>query len=132
MRELKQIPGPATAWLFPKRERPSGLASAAFEAHGVAADPFHVQRRKWVVRPLAPDATRLELATLKRRHDERALLASMGAEAASVHLTEHELSSAAQAAVADCRAAEALAAESGRPDGARTERDLVAWRKRVA
>jgi hypothetical protein len=132
VREAKQIPGPATAWLFPKRERPPRLASAAFDSHGVAADPFHLQRGKWVVRPLSTDATRLELATLKRRHDERTLLASMGAEAANVHLTEHELSSAAKAVATDCRRRpEGWLLKAAERMASATERDLVAWRKRT-
>jgi hypothetical protein len=40
-----------------------------------------------VLRPLAPDATRLELASLRRKHNETALLHSMGAETANIHLT---------------------------------------------
>jgi hypothetical protein len=130
VREAKQIPGPATAWLFPKRGRPPGLAEAAFNSHGVAADPFHVQRGKWVVRPLAPDASRLELAALKRHHDEHALLNAMGAEAANVHLTKYGLRSPVKAILADVRrrpggwlhkAAERTAAS--------TERDHAAWSK---
>jgi hypothetical protein len=41
------------------------------------------------MRPLAPDATRLELASLKRKHDEAAFLHDMGAEAANVQLVSH-------------------------------------------
>jgi len=41
------------------------------------------------VRPLAPDASRLEFAQVKRRHDEVGFLRDMGAEAANVHLLAH-------------------------------------------
>jgi hypothetical protein len=101
MRECKQIPGPASLWAFPSRKRPRGVFEAVAIARGVAADPWRVQRGKWVLRPLAPDATRLELAALRRRHDEAAMLVSMGAEAANVHLTRYPAAATPKAVRAD-------------------------------
>lgn len=86
VREAKQIPGPASLWAQPDRAQISGLAGAVDAARGVAADPWRRQSRKWVLRPLAPDAARLELASLRRKHSETDLLHSMGREAANIHL----------------------------------------------
>jgi hypothetical protein len=130
VREVKQIPGPASMWLRPSRKRPRGLPELIANARGPAADPWRRQSGKWVVRPLAPDATRLELASLRRKHDEEALLRSMGAEAGNVHLTVHPGASrpAALRRHADRRppgwlrtAAEKMAAL--------TERDYDVWRE---
>lgn len=86
VREAKQIPGPVSMWADPDRTQVGGLPGAVESARGVAADPWRRQSRKWVLRPLAPDATRLELVTLRRRHAAEGLLRSMGEEAANVHL----------------------------------------------
>jgi hypothetical protein len=87
VREAKQVPGPASMWAQPKRTQVGGLPAAIDAARGVAANPSWKQSRKWVLRPLAPDATRLELASLRRKHRELDLLHCMGAEAANIHLT---------------------------------------------
>lgn len=49
-------------------------------------DPFLRVRSRWVVRRLAPDCTKLDLAALPRRYDEYRLLFAMGYETANVHL----------------------------------------------
>ncbi|MHB8692802.1 MAG: DUF2252 family protein [Solirubrobacteraceae bacterium] len=90
VREAKQIPGPASMWLWNRRP-PRGLTGLVARSQGVAADPFRIQSGKWVVRRLAPDMARLELTTLRRKHDEGAILRSMGAEAANIHLVSHKL-----------------------------------------
>ena len=86
VREAKQIPGPVSMWAEPKRSQVSGLPSAIEAARGVAADPWRRQSRKWVLRPLAPDVTRIDLAGLRRKHDAALLLHSMGEEAANIHV----------------------------------------------
>ena len=50
------------------------------------ADPFLSVRAGWVVRRLAPDCSRVELARLARIDDECRLLWTMGWETANVHL----------------------------------------------
>jgi hypothetical protein len=50
------------------------------------ADPFFAIEQKWIVRRLAPDCSRVELADLPRKRDERRLLRAMGAETANLHL----------------------------------------------
>jgi hypothetical protein len=49
-------------------------------------DPFVHRRGRWVVRRLAPDCSRVELAALPQERDESRLLLEMGHETANVHL----------------------------------------------
>ena len=49
-------------------------------------DPFVRVRRKWVVRRLAPDCSRIELSMLPEQRDEIRLLHAMGMETANIHL----------------------------------------------
>jgi Uncharacterized protein conserved in bacteria (DUF2252) len=49
-------------------------------------DPFLELREGWVVRRLAPDCSRVELAVLPKGRDEYQLLEAMGRETANVHL----------------------------------------------
>ena len=107
IREAKQVPGPASMWLYDRRP-PRDLTGIVANAHGVAADPARIQQGKWVVRRLASDMARLELAGLRRKHDEGAILRSMGAAAANVHLVSHPLAASPKAIRKD---------EATRPEG---------------
>jgi hypothetical protein len=49
-------------------------------------DPFVRLREEWIVRRLAPDCSRIELASLPATHDGVRLLRAMGWETANVHL----------------------------------------------
>ena len=49
-------------------------------------DPFVRPQRRWIVRRLAPDCSRIELAALPKERDELRLLRAMGWETANVHL----------------------------------------------
>ena len=49
-------------------------------------DPFVRLQRRWIVRRLAPDCSRIELAALPKERDEMRLLLAMGWETANVHL----------------------------------------------
>lgn len=49
-------------------------------------DPFLAVKRRWIVRRLAPDCSRIELAELPRQHEIVRLLHAMGWETANVHL----------------------------------------------
>ena len=49
-------------------------------------DPFVRLRKRWIVRRLAPDCSRIELAALPKERDEVRLLHAMGFETANVHL----------------------------------------------
>ncbi len=50
-------------------------------------DPFvRILDNEWIVRRLAPDCSRIELASLLKKRDESRLLYAMGRETANVHL----------------------------------------------
>jgi Uncharacterized protein conserved in bacteria (DUF2252) len=49
-------------------------------------DPFLRVKRRWIVRRLAPDCSRIELAALPHGRDELDLLHAMGRETANIHL----------------------------------------------
>lgn len=49
-------------------------------------DPFLAVRRRWIVRRLSPDCTRIELDDLKKEKEANELLHAMGGETANVHL----------------------------------------------
>jgi hypothetical protein len=51
-----------------------------------ARDPFVRFDKRWIVRRLAPDCSRIELSALPKVRDERRLLYAMGFETANVHL----------------------------------------------
>jgi len=63
-------------------------------------DPFVRVRKRWIVRRLAPDCSRIELAALPAERDEIHLLHGMGFETANVHLGSQK----AQVLRADLRA----------------------------
>jgi len=85
-REAKALAPSACVWA----ERGKGNASILYEEILHAAvrclDPFvHLQKR-WIVRRLAPDCSRIELSALPKERDELRLLRCMGWETANVHL----------------------------------------------
>jgi hypothetical protein len=49
-------------------------------------DPFVRVAKRWIVRRLAPDCSRIELSALPKEHDAAKLLHAMGWETANVHL----------------------------------------------
>jgi hypothetical protein len=49
-------------------------------------DPFVRLRKRWIVRRLAPDCSRIELSALPKERDEFHLLHAMGWETANIHL----------------------------------------------
>jgi Uncharacterized protein conserved in bacteria (DUF2252) len=76
-----------SAWLWGRHERLRGVRYAELIRCAVRVpDPFLEVRGKWLIRRLAPDCSRIELASLPRGHDERRLLGMMGWETANMHL----------------------------------------------
>jgi hypothetical protein len=49
-------------------------------------DPFVRLRKRWIVRRLAPDCSRVELSALPKERDVFYLLHAMGWETANIHL----------------------------------------------
>jgi uncharacterized protein (DUF2252 family) len=84
-REAKPLT--ASAWLWAHQARLAGPRYAELIGRAVRApDPFLAVHGKWLIRRLAPDCSRIELASLPRGHDERRLLWMMGWETANMHL----------------------------------------------
>jgi len=84
-REVKPL-GPS-AWLFARRQRLQPTRYAELVSRAVRVpDPFLHVRAGWLIRRLAPDCSRIELASLPRNRDEARLLWMMGWETANMHL----------------------------------------------
>jgi len=85
-REAKELA--ESAWLFarPHGRNPGVLYQEALDKSVRGPDPFVELRGRWLVRRLAPDCCRIELASLPARHDAARLLHAMGWETANVHL----------------------------------------------
>lgn len=84
-REAKALVPSAAAWARGE-ERPKTYIEKLL-AHAVRVpDPTYDVSRRWIIRGLAPDCTRIELADLPKERDELKLLRAMGWEAANMHL----------------------------------------------
>jgi hypothetical protein len=84
-REVKALAPPALARGGAGPLRYAEILSRAVRAR----DPRVRVAGPWLVRRLAPDCARLELADLPARRDEERLLRNMGWETANVHLGTH-------------------------------------------
>ncbi len=97
-REAKELAPSAWLWARAQDKKSNGKASEmgrgptkllyqeALDRSRRAPDPFVKMRGRWIVRRLAPDCSRIELASLPARHDAVKLLHAMGFETANVHL----------------------------------------------
>jgi len=83
-REAKAITLSAAAWAQSQTDGPhyASILTSAIRS----PDPYLKVRDLWLVRRLAPDCRRLEIASLRRVEDEEWLLHAMGFETANVHL----------------------------------------------
>ncbi len=85
-REAKALAPSACVW----SERGKGSAPIRYQEILNAAvrckDPFVRFDKRWIVRRLAPDCSRIELSALPKVRDERRLLYAMGYETANIHL----------------------------------------------
>jgi hypothetical protein len=80
----------AKAWLpsaarWAKVSPRADMAGALLAQAVRAADPFFAVRKPWILRRLAPDCSRIDLADLPKKRDERKLLRAMGWETANMH-----------------------------------------------
>ncbi len=93
-------------------------------------DPFVRVRGRWLVRRLAPDCSRIELASLPKERDEARLLHAMGWETANIHLGSQK---AVDALRRDLRRRDAdwLHTESKKMADATTT-DFEAWKSQPA
>ena len=74
-----------TVWAR-RGEASAGTAARLLKLAVRVPDPFYAIRADWVVRRLAPDCSRIELADLPGKRDEQKLLRAMGWETANMHL----------------------------------------------
>ena len=85
-REAKALAPSACVWA----ERGEGTAPIRYQEilNGAVRcpDPFVRLQKRWIVRRLAPDCSRIELAALPKERDEVRLLQAMGWETANIHL----------------------------------------------
>ena len=84
-REAKALLPSAAAWARGKPHPRIHIANLL--AHAVRViDPSFVLTGRWMIRRLAPDCARIEIADLAAARDERKLLRAMGWETANLHL----------------------------------------------
>jgi hypothetical protein len=85
-REAKALAPSACVWA----EQGKGTAPIHYQEILDAAvrcpDPFVRLQKRWIVRRLAPDCSRIELAAIPKERDEIRLLHAMGFETANIHL----------------------------------------------
>ena len=84
-REAKALAPSACVWAEGRRARRLHYQEIVDRAVR-SLDPFVCMKGDWIVRRLAPDCSRVELASMPRERDEARLLHSMGFETANVHL----------------------------------------------
>jgi hypothetical protein len=85
-REAKALAPSACLWANRGRGPRNVLYQAALDRTVRCPDPFVHLQGNWIVRRLAPDCCRIELASLPGKRDEAKLLHAMGWETANVHL----------------------------------------------
>ncbi len=125
-REAKPLAPSAWSWARAQRLRTPRYREIIRRALR-APDPFLAVHGAWLVRRIAPDCSRIELASLPRVRDEEGLLWMMGWETANVHFgsgaqRRHILADLRQ------RSGRWLAGAAGRMAQA-VERDWRKWRK---
>ncbi len=84
-REAKELTQSAWHWEEAAKDSTIRYEMALKQAVRVP-DPFLARRGRWIVRRLAPDCSRVELATLPKSGEELKLLRAMGWETANIHL----------------------------------------------
>ena len=84
-REAKALAPSASVWAEKGTTAPIRYEEA-LERAVRCRDPFVRFQKRWIVRRLAPDCSRIELSALPKERDEIRLLHAMGWETANVHL----------------------------------------------
>ncbi len=83
-REIKAKLPPV--WSRGRSEKPPDTYAEIIRRAVRVPDPFLATHGNWIVRRLAPDCSRIELASLPLRRDEGRILYAMGSETANIHL----------------------------------------------
>src|SRR5579871_2297237 len=85
-REAKALISSAYIWATRSGDRNGILYQRALDQSVRCRDPFVKLQGRWIIRRLAPDCSRVELASLPTQRDESRLLYEMGWETANIHL----------------------------------------------
>jgi hypothetical protein len=85
-REAKALAPSSCVWAAPGKSSERIRYQEALDHSVRAVDPFVHLKGRWIVRRLAPDCSRVELASMPKERDESKLLHAMGFETANVHL----------------------------------------------
>jgi hypothetical protein len=85
-REAKELTVSALHWLEPSARSNRILYEDIITQAVRIPDPFVQISRPWLLRRLAPDCSRVALASLPKAKDEISLLRAMGWETANIHL----------------------------------------------
>jgi hypothetical protein len=130
-REAKQLTDSAWSWAWPpaKGVRKTRIRYQEILDRSIRCqDPFVRLREDWIVRRLAPDCSRIELASLPAKHDATRLFRAMGWETANVHLGTCD----AKVLLRDLRTRTAdWLHESSKIMVAATEKDWRSWKSRA-
>ncbi len=85
-REAKALAPSACVWAEDGDGKAPILYQKMLDTAVRCRDPFVRLEKRWIVRRLAPDCSRIELSALPKERDEMRLLHVMGFETANVHL----------------------------------------------
>jgi hypothetical protein len=85
-REAKALAPSACVWAEEAQGAARILYQDILDCSVRCPDPFVRFQKRWIVRRLAPDCSRIELSALPKERDELRLLYAMGWETANVHL----------------------------------------------
>lgn len=85
-REAKALAPSACLWAAKGKGSAPILYQEILNRSVRCPDPFVRVQKRWIVRRLAPDCSRIELSALPKERDEIRLLHAMGFETANIHL----------------------------------------------
>ncbi len=85
-REAKALAPSACVWAENGKGTADILYQKILDCSVRCRDPFVRLQKRWIVRRLAPDCSRIELSALPKEHDVVRLLNAMGWETANIHL----------------------------------------------
>jgi hypothetical protein len=84
-REAKALAPSAATWAAKRKGSDPVLYQQMLDSAVRCPDPFVRVQKKWIVRRLAPDCSRIELSAMPKERDEIRLLHAMGSETANIH-----------------------------------------------
>jgi hypothetical protein len=125
-RESKALVPSAYRWASGRAKSSKIFYEEALRTSMRSRDPYVELQGRWIVRRLAPDCSRVELAALPKERDESRLLYEMGYETANIHLGDRRAAKAAERDLKYRRAGWLHSDASAMADA--TRKDWKAWR----